>query len=177
MLLSRQDAAEAVRKVERTQARSLRMRWYEHASPHFILWGVLWVIAYTLCDLYPRNGGLVWLVTDVVGLSASAWFARKGDHAWQFPAVVAVLVAFFLATFAVLAPINGRQIGAFITLVFATGYALLGIWCGLRFVAAGVALAALTLGGFFLLPTHFMLWMGLVGGGALISFGLWLRWL
>ena len=35
-------------------------------------------------------------------------------------------------------------------------------------------LAILSLGGFYLLPAHFLLWMGLVGGGFLIVSGLWL---
>jgi hypothetical protein len=35
--------------------------------------------------------------------------------------------------------------------------------------------AGLTLGGFFYLPQHFLVWEGFVGGGALILAGLWFR--
>ena len=38
-----------------------------------------------------------------------------------------------------------------------------------------VAIAVLTLVGFFWLPQLFLLWMAVVGGGALIFAGLWLR--
>jgi hypothetical protein len=42
-------------------------------------------------------------------------------------------------------------------------------------VLAGVVVAALTLIGFFGLPQYFLLWMAVVGGGALILGGFWLR--
>jgi hypothetical protein len=54
-------------------------------------------------------------------------------------------------------------------------YVLIGLWAGMRFVITGIAVAALTLGGFFYLPAHFLLWMAAVGGGALILAGLWMR--
>jgi hypothetical protein len=46
---------------------------------------------------------------------------------------------------------------------------------GTRYVVSGIAVAALTLAGFFLLKQHFLLWMAAVGGGAMILAGLWLR--
>ena len=51
----------------------------------------------------------------------------------------------------------------------------MGIWRGLRFRYAGIAVGALTLGGWFWLPEYFLLWMAAVGGGSLILVGLWLR--
>jgi hypothetical protein len=85
------------------------------------------------------------------------------------------LLAFFFAVFAILPPANDRAAPALITLVVAAAYTLLGIWRGPRLIAAGVGLAALTLAGFFFLPAHFLLWMALVGGGMMVSIGLWLR--
>jgi hypothetical protein len=42
-------------------------------------------------------------------------------------------------------------------------------------VAAGVVIAALTLGGFFFIPRYFLLWMAAVGGGALMLAGFWME--
>jgi hypothetical protein len=39
----------------------------------------------------------------------------------------------------------------------------------------GIALAALTLFGYFEVVTHFDMWMAVVGGGSLILAGIWLR--
>ena len=80
-----------------------------------------------------------------------------------------------IATLALMGPVDGRQTAAFVPLVVATSYVLGGIWWGTRFVVAGIVLAALTLGGFFLLTEHFLLWMAVVGGAALLVGGLWLR--
>ena len=85
------------------------------------------------------------------------------------------LVGFFCAVFAVLSPVNGRQVAAVIPLALAAAYILAGIWRGPRFVVTGMVIAALTLAGFFLLEQHFFLWMAGVGGAALILAGLWLR--
>jgi hypothetical protein len=74
-----------------------------------------------------------------------------------------------------MSPVNGRQIEAFIPLVVAASYAVMGCWVGLRLTVAGGALAALTLCGFFFVPAYFSLWMAVVGGGALVLGGLWLR--
>ena len=74
-----------------------------------------------------------------------------------------------------MAPLSHRQIGAFIPLVVAAGYALRGIWGGTRFFVAGGAIAILVLVGYFLLPGYFDPWMAAVGGGALVLAGIWLR--
>ena len=85
------------------------------------------------------------------------------------------IMFFLLATFLVMRPANPMVSGAFVPLIVATVYAIFGIWKGLRFLFAGIAVAALTLIGFFLLPQWFLIWMAAVGGGSLILVGLWLR--
>jgi hypothetical protein len=72
-----------------------------------------------------------------------------------------------------MASVTGRQVGAFIPLVVAASYAVVGLWQGLRFIMAGMVFAGLTLAGFFLLPAHSAPWMAGVGGGALILAGCW----
>jgi len=51
----------------------------------------------------------------------------------------------------------------------------MGLWFGFRYIVAGLLVATLTLTGFFVLRSHFSLWMASVGGSALILTGLWLR--
>ena len=45
---------------------------------------------------------------------------------------------------------------------------------GMRLIATGIALAVLTLVGFFAFPALFSLWMAVVGGTALILGGVWM---
>ncbi len=70
---------------------------------------------------------------------------------------------------------HGMAMGAFVPMLIAAFYTIVGMWAGWRFSAIGIGLAVLTMAGFFLLNAHFLLWMAVVGGGALIVTGLWLR--
>jgi hypothetical protein len=85
------------------------------------------------------------------------------------------IFGFVAATYAVFGHVGWKQQASFVPLLCALFYVLLGLWAGTRYVVTGIAVAALTLGGFFYLPAHFLLWMAFVGGGALILAGLWMR--
>jgi len=177
MMLSPQDAASALRDIETTQLRSATLHGYARSSPHFVLWGVLWVIGYGLNDIFPVYGGAIWAAVVPIGLIAGlAAMSRTGRGlGWRYGAVVATFVGFFCAVFAVMSPVNGRQVAAVIPLALAAAYMLAGIWRGPRFVVTGLMVAGLTLTGFFLVKVHFFLWMAGVGGASLILVGLWLR--
>jgi hypothetical protein len=175
--LSPQEAASALRDIETAERRSETLRGYAQGSPHLVLWGILWVVGYGLTDFFPRHGQTIWAVIVAIGLSAGFAAIRRGGHdvGWRYGAVALTLAGFFCAVFAVLAPVNGRQVAAVIPLAVAAAYVLVGISRGPRFAVSGLAIAALTLAGFFLLRQHFFLWMAGVGGAALILAGVWLR--
>ena len=100
---------------------------------------------------------------------------KGGASAWRFGAAFAALAAFAAAALAILRPSDPLQVAAFIPLVVATAYVLGGLWLGPRLAVAGIVLGLLTLAGYFLLRDYFLLWMALVGSGALLVAGLWLR--
>ncbi len=196
MTLSPDEAAGALRDMAAVETRSRRVYGYLEASPHLILWGVLWAVGYGLHEPWPRRGLAIWMTIVAIGLAANfaislrsatrrdrqagriadpKWPAAVARLRWGFPGIVLTAFAFIAATLAVMAPVNGRQVGAFIPLVVAAGYAVVGLWQGLRFIIAGAVIGGLTLGGFFLVPAHFDLWMAGVGGGALILAGCWFR--
>jgi len=177
MALSREDAAAALRDIKLAEARSARLDDYQRAAPHFLIWGVLWVVGYSLSNFYPRHVAAIWAVIVPIGIATglAAMRARGSGLGWRYGAAAAATFAFFFAVFAVMWPVSDRQIAAFIPLFVALAYVLRGIWSGVRHVVAGVLVAALTLAGFFLLEQHFSLWMAGVGGGSLILAGVWLR--
>jgi hypothetical protein len=196
MSLSPDEAAGALRDIAATETHSRQLYAYREASPHLILWGVLWWAGYTLTSFVPQRGGAIWGTIITIGsiagyvtafratvrrdTQAGRPTAQARRHAatqlnWSFNAISFIAAMFIAAALAVFSPVSPRQIGAFIPLVVAAGYAVMGLWLGMRFIAMSIALAVLTLGGFFLLPAHFPLWMAVVGGGALILGGLWLR--
>ena len=181
MSLSSKEATETLSDVERASRRSAQAFGYRKASQHLILWGLVWLIGYSATDLRPADAGLIWLVLVAIACAIGFLQVRSDSSAgakggWRMLGLTAILCLFIGATFATLGPVvSGRQIGIFAPLLVGTIYAAAGLWLGLRFVVTGVAITVLTLGGYFYLPEHFLLWMAFIGGGGLILAGVWFR--
>jgi hypothetical protein len=191
MTLSPSQAAESLKQIEKTARTSASAYGYAHSSPYFVLWGMIWMVGYAGSDLIPevtghyRGVNYLWMALTVLGIVACFAIGRRqhlgGDQSAgrrtgiRIFASFAVIYFFIGATFMVMRPANPLVSAAFVPLVVAMFYALTGVWKGLRFLVAGMVLAALTLGGFFFLREHFLLWMAAVGGGSLVLVGFWLR--
>jgi hypothetical protein len=143
----------------------------------------------------PQHVNAIWIAISAIGTAASfliglrAGFRRDarpdalGDPMhrraaarlrWRFAAIMLIGFAFVAAALAVMWPVSPRQVWAFMPLV-AASYAVLGLWHGLRLTVVAAVLATLALGGFFLLPPQFGLWVTATAGGALVLGGIWLR--
>ncbi len=181
MPLSPQDAAAALSDIAQAERRSATLYNYRQGSPHLILWGVLWAAGYGLTFLWPAYAQTIWAIVVPAGIAGGFVIfrmARTGaqhSSGWRYGAIAAILFMYFFATFFVMAPVSGRQVGAFVPLFVAAAYGMGSLWLGPRYAFAGAAVAALTLAGFVFLGAYFPLWMAGVGGGALILAGFWLR--
>jgi hypothetical protein len=181
MPLSREQAEDALRDVERATRRSTAAYGYRMTWPHLILWGVVWMIGYGTMAAKLRWDWL-WPVLSLAGTVGSFWLgwtmsrAKSAGFDGRYGATFLAIFFFVTALFVILPPTSDAQFGAFFPILVALYYALIGIWTrGVRMLVAGVALAALTLVGFLYLRQSFELWMTVVGGGGLILGGLWLR--
>jgi hypothetical protein len=184
MPISTQEAAESLQDIARTQHRSSVLRGYEYGAPHFILWGLIWLIGYGISDLQPALANPAWLALDVAGMIGSFLIGRatansKGGTAKgygvRFAALGITAFAFIAATYYIMRPHDAAQFGAFPALFVALIYSVVGVWRGSRWAIAGAAVGVCTVAGYAFFREHFMLWMALVGGGTLILTGLWLR--
>ena len=180
MTISKEKAESALRDLEQVGHHSATLYKYTKMAPHLILWGCVWIAGYGLSYALPSQPGLIWLIANSVGIGLSVYIVRthnrvSGKAYWRVGSVVLTILAFSLAVFAIMPPVSGKQLSALIPLVVATTYILLGIWHGARLVIAGVLIGALTLLGFFILHSHFNLWMAAVGGAALLLTGAWLK--
>ena len=174
--LSPDDAARSLSEIEKVEARSGRALGYQFAAPHFFLWGVVWMLGYGLSDLRPGWSKFAWPILILAALVTIVLLPRPAKRGgWRAAVLLLVLLGFVAATFAVLGPVSDRQQAAFIPLIVAAIQIWAGLYAGLRYALAGAIVAALTLGGYFLLREHFLLWMALVGGGGLILTGIWFR--
>jgi hypothetical protein len=187
MSLTPGEAADSLKEIQRTQSRSASARGYANSSPFLIMWGVIWMIGYGTSDLAPRYSNGAWLLLIIAGFLGSMAIGRArakgGDPhpgmnskaGWRFAAMFIAIGVFITATYSIFGSATTAQQAAFSPLIVSLAYVIMGIWKGLRLAVTGIAIAALTLGGFFLLHQHFLLWMAVVGGGALVLGGLWLR--
>jgi hypothetical protein len=191
MPVSPSEAQGALRDITKAERTSAKAYGYRNASPHLIIWGIVWAIGYGVSYAKPQPFcasscldpmATLWPVLIVIGCIASFWIGWKSrssvatGYDWRYPVSALAIFAFIAAIFAVMPPRDPVQIGAFFPILVALFYTLVGIWTrGARMLIAGIAVAALTLGGYFLLPQYFLLWMAVVGGGALILGGFWLR--
>jgi hypothetical protein len=182
MALTHQDAAEALRLAEAAEARSDMLRGYQSTASHLILWGAVYAVAYALSYFRPAQAGWGWVVLIALGSLGSTVIGARdrpdrqsGRAALIIPTLMATFFVFIVATSAIMQPQDPRQMGAFVPLVVAVCYVVLGLGAGSRITLAGVALGALTLVGYFAFPSIFMLWMAVVAGGTLVLSGLWLR--
>jgi hypothetical protein len=181
MPLSPAEAQTALRDLSVAESASAKLYGYRHASPHLIVWGMIWIVGYGLTYAKPQWAA-VWPVLVLGGTIASFWIgwtskpAGARDYDWRYLATALAVFAYIAALFVIMPPRNSMQISAFFPILVALFYSLIGIWTrGARMLIAGIVVAALTLGGYFLLPQYFLLWMAVVGGGAVMLGGFWLR--
>jgi hypothetical protein len=181
-MLNAEEAADALKQVTAAERRSAEAYRYQRFSPYLLLWGMIWVLGYGATDLVPHRAGWIWLGLILLALAVSMAIGRSAEpglpgtrNNWRYALFFMAVWAFFVATYAVMKPTSGLQQGAFPPLLVALVYTVMGLWSGPRLLVTGLAVGVLTLGGFFYLPQHFLLWEGFVGGGALLLAGLWLR--
>ncbi len=122
-----------------------------------------------------------WPLLAVVGTVASfivGYRLRPAGTPFNWRLLVSLIAvgAFATGVLVILEPRTDAAAGAFVPLMAALYYVLTGLWARApRIAVLGVALAALTLGGYLWLPDFFILLMAVGGGGALILGGLWMR--
>lgn len=181
MLITPSDASSALLEISAASRAAKTAYGYRRAAPHLILWGVIWALGYGATFFAPWLTWL-WPVLDTAGVAGSFWLgARSRVEAAsrltrQWFGTIAAVSAFIAALAAIAPPLNTTQVSAFFPILVALFYALLGIWAtGRRMIVMAILIWGLTIGGYFWLQPVFTLWMAVVGGGALILGGLWLR--
>jgi hypothetical protein len=183
MTLSQGQASAALEEIERTERRTRNAKGYSIASPHLILWGLVWIAGYGACAALPvERWGLVWLPLVVIGTLGSVWLgmrASRGGRNGSFGRsliIAAAITAFMVSTYYLFKPQGPLPYLVFPALMTGLAYALSGAAAGLpRFVWIGGAILLFTLAGYVALPQWTALVVAAAGGGGLVLGGLWLR--
>ena len=187
MVISSTEAAEALRDIAQTDRRTRVSGAYHVASPHLILWGLIWAAGYTASGLTPPDRwGLVWLpliLVGVIGAIALGMRAagRSGSGGAGFSAgraaTLALAIGLFIGSvYFVFAPVSPLPYLVFPALITSLIYVLLGGLLGLpRYTAIGAIMFLVTMIGFIYAKPMLPFWIAAAGGGGLILGGLWMR--
>jgi hypothetical protein len=146
--------------------------------------GLMWLVGFLGQQFLPEQpAGWVWLVGNTVGILVIVWLwvrsTRRGHM--SSPIMRSIMLSWlalgvFAALFAWLFEMRTTlHILMLVVVTIALGVVQIGLlfsyW---PFSIAGVTIAAATTSAFLLIPDYFFLVAGLLGGGPLISVGLWM---
>ncbi|MFZ0034045.1 MAG: hypothetical protein WAK60_03525 [Sedimentisphaerales bacterium] len=159
-----------------------------YANPLLILWGIIWVAAFTATHFYLNYAGYIFTALDIVGCIGTfiiLWIfhtkpsvrtqgAQKKD--WHLLWFWLLLFTYVFIWLEILAPFNGLQLNAVFSTAAMFAYTVIGLRFNSYFMVwLGLAVTATTLIGFYFLQHYYCLWMAFTGGGAILCTGLYIR--
>ena len=151
MPITPEEASRTLDEINRTADYSRELNAYSEASPHFLLWGLVWAFGYTVTDFAPDMRNLAWGIGVATGAVGSIFIASSRKHGqagagagfrWRYAAISGGLAAFFGVMSSVL-HLEPRQVDAFVPLIFSGIYLFAGLYAGLRFSLATIVLVTL----------------------------------
>jgi hypothetical protein len=187
-MISKSEAASALRDIELVHRRTTRGGAYAKASPHLLIGGLVWAAGYGACAvLPPERWGTIWIPLSLAGLVGSYAVghlshqreprnpAAAAGSAAHILWIMVTTVSFIVSTFMLFQPTDPVAFLAFPALVMAFVYVLLGSVGLPRFRWLGAGMFAMLVIGLVLQREAIAIWVAAAGGGGLILGGLWLR--
>ena len=188
MNVSQEDARASLSTIRDVSVQTKRAFTSAYANPLLILWGLLWIIAFTATHFYIAYAWQIFIAMAVVGSVGTAivcWlFHSRAPFrvdpserlGWRITAFWILLFVYIIIWLFLFAPFSGMQCNAFISTAGMFAYIVMGLWFGSTFmVVLGLAMTGVTLVGFYLLTSYYCLWMAIMGGGTLLGTGLYIR--
>lgn len=187
MDVSPTDARRSLEDVHDVVARTRKATGAAIAGPIFMLWGVVWIAAFTISHFVPRWSGEAWLVLDLIGVVGSLLIAfghrapvkmspASRKLGWRIFAFWLCLNPFIAVWLLLLAPFNQLQVYAFICTIPMFALVVMGLWLeAYSMLLVGFAVTGFIVLGYLQFPVHFGPWMALTGGGTMFVVGLIIR--
>jgi hypothetical protein len=182
MMMDSKEAMAALDEIEAVTRRVRQSKFYRISSMMMVLWGILVALGNVITFVAPVWAKVAWAGVYVLGIAgtivAAGWEnSRAATRTIDLRMLAAYLLFFafgFLWTVG-LVHLPPRLLDVFWPTYFMLAYAIAGLWLGIAFFVIGLAIAALTLVGYFWAGPRFELWMAAVNGGGLVLGGLWMR--
>ncbi len=188
MDIDKNQAQESLDAVQETIGKAEKSIFSAYANPMLILWGTVWVVAYTASHFYLQHvWAIMWTAAAIGGIGSFfiilKYFSdapvksasgnnllRKVVWMWIF------LSLYLLIWLYILKPFNGQQLNAFLMTAAMFAYVIMGLWFSSRFfIALGLIITVTTLIGYAALKPYYCLWMAATVGLALLLTGIYIR--
>lgn len=180
-----EEALDAIQTMVRKTRRSISI---SGAYTFLIVWGFVWLFGFLASHfLHGKTAGYIWMGLDILGGVLSAVIGARMNRSVRNPSLTASgkrigwfwLLLFFYcaAAIGVAWPVDGMKIAMIIILFVMVGWMAMGLLLSFAsMIKWGLAITALALIGYFLLPDIFYLWMAILGGGGMIALGIYIRY-
>lgn len=183
MNISPDEAEEALQAIQKVSQKTRSALASGGTTLTLIMTGVIWLIGFTCTQFLPaRISGIIWAVLSSLGTLLGLWWGMRLGNRVRSPAAAPMmrrvglfwllLIGFTLAVFAVVRPTDGKQATVLVVLFIMLGQMAMGLLFSFSSVWWTLPIALLALTGYFLFGDIFYLWMGVLGGGGMIGWGL-----
>ena len=187
MNVSPNEAEEALAAIQQMTQKTRHSLASSGAYIFLIVTGIVWLVGFVSTQFLTGVAVVaIWVGASLLGSATSVVLGRRlggrvrspsaGPTAIRAGLFWLFLVFFAAAAIAVARPSDGKQVTMFVILFIMIGQLAMGLLLSFSSTWWALPIAALALAGYFLLPGIFYLWMGVLVGGGMILFGLYIRW-
>ena len=186
MNISPNEAEEALAAIQRMTQKTRHSIASSGAYIFLIVTGVVWLVGFLATQfLSGAIVGYIWTGISLLGTALSVLLGTRIGPRVRSPSAAAtakrgglfwlLLLLYAIAVIAIARPTDGKQLTMFIILFVMIGQMGMGLLLSFSSYWWTLPVTALALVGYFLLPGIFYLWMGVLGGGGMITLGLYMR--
>ena len=196
--VSSRDAENALAEINDVMALTRRSMAYAGTDTILMLWGAIWFVGFLFSQFGPSGIliGFTWLILDCIGMLGTYLVIRKSSREVKSPLSSRIgIFWFFLFLFAYVwvALLNPQSMilkfsasgalpsecirpVAYLCTIIMFAYVVMGLWLQATYlIVTGLIVTGFTLVGYFFLQPWFWGWMGIMGGGALFTSGVYVR--
>jgi hypothetical protein len=186
MNISPNEAEEALAAIEKTMQRTRRSFADSGAYVFLLITGMVWLVGFLATQfLSGPEVAYIWIGASVMGSLLSIPLGRRMGRQVRAPSTPvyakrigtfwAILILYGIAIIAITRPADGKQVTLLVILFIMLGQLATGLLLSFSSTWWTLAISALAVAGYFLLPGYFYLWMALLGGGGMIAMALYIR--
>jgi hypothetical protein len=147
----------------------------------FVIWGCVWFVGYLGNQfLGGARAGMLWFALDILGGITTAIVGMRTRrrvrtaYGWRVAGVWLALMAYIGLLVWIAWPMSPDRLVLFITVAISFGFVFLGLWMAPMLMWTGMALTALAILGWLVMPAYLGYWLAFLGGGGLIGLGIYI---